>query len=119
MATKPHDVLLVFTQLPDRAAAENFARVLIEERVAACVNILAAGTSIYRWQGVVEHANEIPLLIKTTAERYGALEAVIRRLHPYELPEVVAVPVTQGLPGYLQWVASEVSNDVNLVTRDA
>ena len=114
--TQPSDVLLVFTQLPDREAAENLARALIEERVAACVNILAAGTSIYRWQGKVEHASEIPLLIKTTAARYDALEAVIRRLHPYELPEVAAVPLAQGLPDYLQWVADEVRGEVNVGT---
>ncbi len=112
--TQASDVLLVFTQLPDREAAENLARVLIEERVAACVNILAAGTSIYRWQGKVEHASEVPLLIKTTAARYGALEAVIRRRHPYELPEIVAVPLAQGLPEYLHWVVNEMRSDMNL-----
>lgn len=118
MVTQLQNVLLVFTQLPDREAAQNLARVLIEERVAACVNILAAGTSIYRWRGKVEQASEIPLLIKTTAARYDALEAVIRRTHPYELPEIVAVPLAQGLPDYLLWVAGEVSNDVNVGTRD-
>ncbi len=105
--TKPDDVLLVITHLPDRDAADLLARALIEESVAACVNILGACASVYRWQGVVEHAEEIPLLIKTTVARYAALEATIRRLHPYELPEIVAVPVAQGLPGYLQWVQNE------------
>ncbi len=104
---QPNDMLLVFTNLPDRDAAESLANTLIEEKVAACVNILGACTSVYRWQGVVENADEIPLLIKTTGARYAALEAVIRRLHPYELPEIIAVPLAQGLPGYLQWVADE------------
>ena len=102
--TQPNDVLLVLTNLPNRDAAENLARALIEEKVAACVNILGACTSVYRWQGALEIAGEIPLLIKTTGARYAALEAVIRRLHPYELPEIIAVPLARGLPGYLQWV---------------
>lgn len=107
--TWPNDVLLVLTHLPHRDAAENLAHLLMEERVAACVNILGTCTSVYRWQGAVESAQEIPLLIKTTGARYAALEAVIRRLHPYELPEIIAVPLTQGLPGYLQWVEDETS----------
>jgi periplasmic divalent cation tolerance protein len=109
--TQPNDVLLVMTNLPDRSAAEVLANTLIEEKAAACVNILGACVSVYRWQGVVEHAEEIPLLIKTTFARYATVEAVINRLHPYELPEIIAVPVAQGLPGYLQWVAREVSQE--------
>jgi periplasmic divalent cation tolerance protein len=99
--------LLVLTNLPDRAAAEDLARALVEARLAACVNILPACHSIYRWQGVLEAADEVPLLIKTTSERYPALQAAIRNRHPYELPEVIALPVVQGLPDYLAWVASE------------
>ena len=105
--TQPGDVLLVLTNLPHREAADKLAGMIIEERVAACVNILGACTSVYRWDGAVEKAEEIPLLIKTTGARYAALEAVIRRLHPYELPEIIAVPLARGLPGYLQWVAEE------------
>ena len=105
--TQPNDVLLVLTHLPDREAAEKLASAVIEERVAACVNIFGACTSVYRWHGALETAKEIPLLIKTTAARYALLEAVIRRLHPYELPEIIAVPLTRGLPGYLQWVENE------------
>ena len=107
--TRPDDVLLVLTNLPDQQAATQLANILIDEKVAACVNILGACRSVYRWQGKVESSQEIPLLIKTTAARYAALEAVIRRWHPYELPEIIAVPVAQGLPGYLQWVAGEVN----------
>ncbi len=99
--------LLVLTNLPDRAAAERLAEHLIAERVAACVNILAPCRSVYRWQGALERVEEHPLLIKTTAERYGALEEAIRAAHPYELPEVVAVPIERGLAPYLDWVASE------------
>lgn len=100
-------VLLVFTSLPDRASAETLADALLEQRVAACVNILAPCSSVYRWKDSVQHDTEHPLLIKTTAERYPALEAAIRAGHPYELPEIIAVPVEHGLPGYLDWVAHE------------
>ena len=100
-------VLLVLTNLPDPASAEALAAALIEARLAACVNLLASCRSVYRWNGAVEHANEVPLLIKTTAERYPALEAAIRARHPYELPEILALPIERGLPGYLAWVAAE------------
>lgn len=99
--------LLVLTNLPDRPAAEDLARALVEARLAACVNILPACHSIYRWEGVLETADEVPLWIKTTSERYPALQAAIRNRHPYALPEVIALPVVQGLPDYLAWVARE------------
>lgn len=99
--------LLVLTNLPDRAAAERLALVLIEKHVAACVNILAPCRSVYRWKGAVQHDEEHPMLIKTTAERYPALESAIRAAHPYELPEIIAVPVERGLAAYLDWVAAE------------
>jgi periplasmic divalent cation tolerance protein len=99
--------MLVITNLPDRAAAERLADALIEKRVAACVNILAPCRSVYRWKGAVQHDEEHPLLIKTTAARYAALEAAIRAGHPYELPEIIAVPIERGLAAYLDWVAAE------------
>ena len=99
--------LLVLTNLPDRAAAERLADALIEKRVAACVNILAPCRSVYRWKGDVQHDEEHPMLIKTTAERYAALEEALRAGHPYELPEIIAVPVDRGLAAYLGWVESE------------
>jgi periplasmic divalent cation tolerance protein len=98
--------LLVLTNLPDRAAAEKIADLVIEKRLAACVNILAC-RSVYRWQGAVQHDEEHPLLIKTTADRYAELEATIRGAHPYELPEIIAVPIERGLAAYLDWVAAE------------
>lgn len=103
------EVLLVLTNLPDRASAQRVAQVLIESRVAACVNILAECSSVYRWQGKTEVASEVPLLIKTTRAAYPRLETAIRAHHPYELPEIIAVSVNAGLPGYLQWVAQETS----------
>jgi periplasmic divalent cation tolerance protein len=99
--------LLVITTLPDAAHAQTLATALIEAQLAACVNILAPCRSIYRWQGQIEDATEVPLLIKTTADRYPALEAAIRAQHPYELPEIIAVPIDRGLPDYLAWVGLE------------
>ena len=99
--------LLVFTNLPDRAAAERLADALVEQRLAACVSILAPCRSVYRWKDEVQRDEEHPVLIKTTEERYPALEAAIRSAHSYELPEIVAVPVERGLPAYLEWVAAQ------------
>ncbi|HEX2198054.1 MAG TPA: divalent-cation tolerance protein CutA [Burkholderiales bacterium] len=99
--------LLVLTNLPDRAAAERIADTLIGQKLAACVNILAPCRSVYRWKGEVQHDEEHPVLIKTTEERYAALEQALRAAHPYELPEIIAVPIKQGLPDYLAWVAAE------------
>lgn len=104
------ETLLVLTNLPDAEAARRLAGHLVEARLAACVNILAGCRSVYRWQGKVEEADEVPLLIKTTADRYPALEAAIRAGHPYELPEIVAVPVCFGLSEYLGWVAAETNS---------
>ena len=101
--------LLVLTNLPDAASARALAEHIVSARLAACVNILAPCRSLYRWQGKVEDAEEVPLLIKTSAERYPELEAAIRARHPYELPEIVAVPLSQGLPAYLDWIAAETS----------
>ena len=99
--------LLVVTNAPDREVAARIAEALVDKRLAACVNILSGCTSVYRWQGEIERAEEIPMLIKTRAARYAEVEATIRHLHPYELPEVIAVPLAQGLPDYLQWIAEE------------
>ena len=101
------EVLLVISSLPDHAAAQQLARTLIERRLAACVSVLAPCNSVYRWRGAVEEAAEVPVLIKTTASRYAELESALRALHPYELPEIIAVSVLCGLPAYLDWVAGE------------
>jgi periplasmic divalent cation tolerance protein len=99
--------LLILTNLPDVASAEKLAQVIIENRAAACVNVLAACRSIYRWQGAVETANEIPLLIKTTAANYPRVEEIVRAQHPYAVAELIAIPITHGLPAYLDWLAAE------------
>ncbi|MGB7502509.1 MAG: divalent-cation tolerance protein CutA [Azonexus sp.] len=99
--------LLVLTNCPDEESANAIALALVEERLAACVNILPRVQSIYRWEGAVESATEIPLLIKATAANYSALETAIRDRHPYTVPEIIALPVERGLPAYLDWVAAE------------
>ena len=96
--------LIVITHAPDRASADKIARALVDQKLAACVNILAGCSSIYRWQGQVETAVEVPLLIKTRADIYAEVEAAIKSLHPYELPEIVAVPVAHGSSDYLEWI---------------
>ena len=103
------ETLLVFTNLPDHDAAVKLAQALVERRLAACVNVLAECTSIYRWQGAVENAREVPLLIKSRSALYDELEAAINELHPYELPEIIALPVVRGLPEYLAWVGEGTS----------
>lgn len=99
--------LLVITNLPDRDSARRIADMLVRERLAACVNMLSPCISTYRWRDGIETAEEIPLLIKTLASRYGKVEAHIREHHPYELPEIIAVPISAGLPDYLAWIATE------------
>ena len=101
------NTLLVITNCPDEECANAIALALVEEKLAACVNILPRMQSVYRWQGAVESASEVPLLIKTTADRYPALEAAIQTHHPYDIPEIIALPLSQGLPAYLNWVAAE------------
>lgn len=106
--------LLVITNLADVGSAQDLARALVEQRLAACVNMLPGVQSIYRWNGAVEEAAEVTLLIKTTAARYDALEQAIRALHPYELPEVIALPVSAGLPAYLDWIAQETRKEIDV-----
>ena len=101
------NALLVITHCPDAQSAEKLARQLIEAHAAACVNQLAPCTSTYRWQNNIETVSEVPLLIKTTQAAYPRLEKLIREAHPYELPEIIAVLVTTGLPAYLGWVGEE------------
>jgi periplasmic divalent cation tolerance protein len=101
--------ILVFTNLPDRAAAMALARKLVDERLAACVTVLADCTSVYRWEGRNESVSEVPVLIKTLAQNYARLEQLIETAHPYELPEIIAVPISSGLPAYLKWIAEESS----------
>lgn len=99
--------IFILTNVPDSDAAFNLAEALVSMRLAACVNVLSRATSVYRWEGRLERATEYPVLIKSTAERYGDVEAAIRERHPYSLPEIVSWPAERGLPGYLAWIEDE------------
>ncbi len=98
------DVLLVISTFPDAETAERIAHELIEVKLAACVNILPGIKSIYRWQGKVENAAETIAFLKTTTTRLPDLKARLRVSHPYDVPEIICLPIVDGLPEYLQWV---------------
>lgn len=98
------DIQLIITNLPNREIALALANRLVESRLAACVNVMAPCTSVYTWQEKLETTEEIPLLIKALKQNYGAIEKEIRKLHPYELPEIIAVSIDNGLPEYLNWI---------------
>ncbi len=101
------DMMVVLTNAPDETTALELAEKLVISGVAACVNCLSPMQSIYRWRGEVEHAKETPLLIKAPRANYAEIERVIRESHPYEVPEVIALPVIAGLAAYLQWLDDE------------
>ncbi len=102
------EVWLVICNAPNGAIARALALQIVGADAAACVNIMSPCESIYRWEGRVETTNEIPLFIKTTRAKYPALEALIRAHHPYDTPEIIALPLVAGLAAYLQWVAGEI-----------
>lgn len=104
---KVEDALLVITNLPDRDSADKLAGLLVKQHLAACVNQLSPCTSTYTWKGEVETAEEYPLLIKTLGIHYNKVEAAIRAHHPYELPEIIAVPLANALQEYVDWIARE------------
>ncbi|MEI2417146.1 divalent-cation tolerance protein CutA [Orrella sp. JC864] len=105
--TQEDQVVLLFSNAPDLLLAKRIAHVLVEEGLAACVNLGAPMLSIYGWKGQVQADSEIPMWIKTTAGRCEAAIETLARLHPYEVPEAIAVPVSQGLPAYLDWVRAQ------------
>jgi periplasmic divalent cation tolerance protein len=100
----PTPLLLILCTAPDRESALKLSNTLLEQGLAACVNLTSPVTSVYRWQGKLEQSEEILLLIKTTEKQYQRVEAALRAQHPYELPEIIAVPVELGLDEYLDWV---------------
>jgi periplasmic divalent cation tolerance protein len=108
------EVLIVSTNVPNSAIADSMARHLVEHRLAACVNCLAGVKSIYQWQGQIEEADEISLVIKTTRARYTELEAAIKSMHPYQVPEIIALPIALGLPPYLDWIVKETKKDLHV-----
>ena len=104
------DAMVVLCTFPDIEQARQIGAALVERQVAACVNLLPGVESIYRWEGKVEKAGEVLGIIKTT--RYPELEAAIRELHPYEVPEILALPVQGGLPSYLEWLAASCGTEL-------
>lgn len=96
--------LLIFSSCPDQQTADRIAQVLVAEKLAACVNIFPGVTSVYEWKGRIERDQECSLLIKSRRACYERLQSRLIELHPYELPELIAVPVTEGSSGYLKWV---------------
>jgi periplasmic divalent cation tolerance protein len=101
------DALIVFTTYPDAESALRAAKLIVQQKLAACVNILPQMTSVYEWRGEARTDTEHLLLVKTAAARYSALEAAIVGAHPYELPEIIATPIARGLGGYLEWIAAQ------------
>lgn len=106
----PDAAILVLTSLPDHETAQTLARSLVSGRLAACVNVGAPVESMYHWRGEIETAREVPVVIKTRQALYPAVEAAVLAVHPYELPEVIAVPVIHGLSGYLDWIRTETAD---------
>lgn len=99
--------IVVLTTLPTPSEAKAFVRRLVEERVVACGTVLGEVTSVYRWEGAVEETGETQVILKTRRDRWEQLEAVVRSAHPYDVPELLALPVESGLGAYLEWVAAE------------
>ncbi len=108
MTTNAH---IVINTCPDTETARKLARALVEEKLAACVNIIDSVRSIYRWKGEIQDDGEVLLLIKSGIDQFPALCDRLQELHPYELPEIVAVPISMGLPGYLDWLINPDTQD--------
>ncbi|HOE92477.1 MAG TPA: divalent-cation tolerance protein CutA [Methanofastidiosum sp.] len=99
--------LLIISTVPNEDVARNLSKILLEKRVAACVNILSKVKSNYWWNGSIESSDEIILLIKTTEDKYIQLEDLIRKNHPYEIPEIIAFDIKKGFNKYLNWIEDE------------
>lgn len=109
MTRTDKDYQLVLCTCPDEAAAINIAENIVAQRLAACVNVLPSIYSVYHWQDNVESAKESMIFIKTSQENYSALEKVITSLHPYEVPEIIALNIDNGLPEYLKWIGNSIN----------
>lgn len=104
-------VRLVLTTCPDEATARSIALALVDDRLAACGNVVPGLTSIYRWMGSIETDAEVLLLLKTTVDRLPELSDRLAELHPYEVPELLAIEIPAGAPGYLRWVVEETGGE--------
>ncbi|MBV1774124.1 divalent-cation tolerance protein CutA [Burkholderiaceae bacterium DAT-1] len=111
METESQSVIVVVCAVPDEGLAGEIARDLLEKRLAACVNVSARSMSHYRWQGKIVSDQEVILMIKTRAGQYAQVQAAIVALHPYDTPEIIALPLVDGLPAYLDWVRTETGNE--------
>jgi len=100
--------IVTLCTVPDRESGERIAHALVEERLAACVNVVPGITSVYRWQGKVEKAAECLLISKTGVEKFEALKKRVQELHPYEVPEIIAIPITAGSSEYLKWLTDSI-----------
>jgi periplasmic divalent cation tolerance protein len=107
MAHADTDIILVLTTVPGNLDVDELVRPLVEERLAACVNVLPPMRSIYRWEGMVETADERQVLIKTTRLRLAAVQSSLSARHPYDLPEFLVLPIADGGAAYLEWVRAE------------
>ena len=105
-------LLVVYCTCPDQATAEHIAETVIDERLAACVNLVPGLTSIYRWQGQIQRDTEMLLIMKTGNMAYPRLETRLRELHPYEVPEIIALPIQSGSAAYLNWIADNIGESV-------
>ena len=105
------DKIVVFSSCGSAEEAERIARRLVEDHLAACVNVIASARSFYRWKGVIESAEECLLVIKTSRDLFERLRVVLEAAHSYELPEVLALPIVAGSPGYLDWLEGELTGD--------
>lgn len=101
------DILLVFSTFPDADIARHTGTLMIESQLAACVNLCPQIQSIYRWQGRIETSDEVLVIFKTTQAAYPAFEQKLLELHPYEVPEILALPIEKASPAYAQWVIAE------------
>lgn len=110
--SREDDVVLMMSSAPDRLLAKKMAHKLIEDKLAACVNLGAPVLSIYEWNGIIEEADEIPMWIKTTVSQQQAVMQMLEALHPYDVPEIIVLPVTNGSARYLQWVREQTYRNI-------
>lgn len=96
--------LIILSSWPDLTAAQQAAKLLVEQHLAACVKLLPKAQSYYYWEGQLEQSEEVVVIIKTTQQRYEAIAQTIQHIHPYQVPELIALPISQGLPTYLDWI---------------
>ena len=111
MRNSDAQILVVLITMPSQREAVRIAQAVVRKKLAACANIVSPVTSIFRWKGNLEKSREALVIMKTTPRRYAALAKAVRSMHPYEVPEIIALKVTKGLPRYIAWVHQETTID--------